>query len=173
MCIRDSVSSVEPHPADDKYSGGVVGIRAGSGQYPGAALLSVSGALYATPSMVRYVGPQAAEVVRAHPEVVATQELDEAGRVQAWVFGPGAGTDETAARELAWVLRQEVPVLIDADGLTLLCDHPDLLRQLHDRKHPTVLTPHDGEFARLRETAQVSASNRLEETLQLLSLIHI
>ena len=165
------VSSVEPHSADDKYSGGVVGIRAGSGQYPGAALLSVSGALYATPSMVRYVGPQAAEVVRAHPEVVATQELDEAGRVQAWVFGPGAGTDETAARELAWVLRQEVPVLIDADGLTLLCDHPDLLGQLHDREHPTVLTPHDGEFARLREAAQVPASNRLEETLQLAAVL--
>ena len=30
-----------------------------------------------------------------------------------------------------------------------------------------MLTPHDGEFARLREAAQVPASNRLEETLQL------
>ena len=161
------VYSVEPQPADDKYSGGVVGIRAGSKQYPGAALLAVAGALNATPSMVRYVGPQAAEVVRAHPEVVVTQKLEEAGRVQAWVFGPGAGTDKAAARELAWILRQEVPVLIDADGLTLLANHPDLLAQAAQREHPTVLTPHDGEFTRLRQVALVPASNRFEETLAL------
>lgn len=162
-----SVRSVEPAPGDDKYSGGVVGVRAGSEQYPGAALLAVAGALYATPSMVRYVGPQAAEVVRAHPEVVVTEKLDEAGRVQAWVFGPGAGTDEAAACELAWMLRQEVPVLIDADGLTLLAGHPELRQQVAQRQQSTVLTPHDGEFARLRKAAGVAESTRFEETLTL------
>ena len=161
------VYTVTPQPADDKYSGGVVGIRAGSGQYPGAALLAVAGALYATPSMVRYVGPQAAEVVRAHPEVVATQKLEEAGRVQAWVFGPGAGTDQAAADELAWILRQEVPVLIDADGLTLLAERPDLLAQATAREHPTALTPHDGEFARLFAATRLPASNRFLESLHL------
>lgn len=161
------VHTVAPQPADDKYSGGVVGVRAGSEQYPGAALLAVAGALYATPSMVRYVGPQATEVVRAHPEVVATRQLEEAGRVQAWVFGPGAGTDQTAADELAWILRQEVPVLIDADGLTLLAEHPDLLAQATAREHPTVLTPHDGEFARLFAATRLPASNRFVESLQL------
>ncbi|WJY98554.1 bifunctional ADP-dependent NAD(P)H-hydrate dehydratase/NAD(P)H-hydrate epimerase [Corynebacterium fournieri] len=161
------VHSVAPQPTDDKYSGGVVGIRAGSEHYPGAALLAVAGALHATPSMVRYVGPQAAEVVRAHPEVVAKQRLEEAGRVQAWVFGPGAGTDESAARELAWVLDQQVPVLIDADGITLMANHPELLTQAATRKLPTVLTPHDGEFSRLRDAADAPASDRLTETLEL------
>ena len=163
--------SVAPDAYDDKYSGGVVGIRAGSKQYPGAALLAVAGALYATPSMVRYVGPQAAEVVRAHPEVVVTQKLEEAGKVQAWVFGPGAGTDKAAARELAWILRQEVPVLIDADGITLLAEHPDLLEQAARREHPTVLTPHDGEFTRLRQVALVPAGSRFHETLDLAAAI--
>lgn len=156
-----------PGPNDDKYSGGVVGIRAGSDGYPGAAVLSVAGAVNATPAMVRYAGPQAAEVVRAHPEVVVTHRLEDAGRVQAWVFGPGAGTGEDAARELQWVLEQDVPVLVDADGLTLLTTHPDLRKLARGRSQATVLTPHDGEFARLREVAGVGESDRMTETIAL------
>lgn len=158
---------IEPDAFDDKYSGGVVGIRAGSGQYPGAAILCTAGAVNATPAMVRYAGPQALEVVRAHPEVVATKTLREVGRVQAWVFGPGAGTGHSAAKELKWVLEQEVPVLIDADGLTLLADNPDLIDLLHGREDYTVLTPHDGEFARLRNALGLPEQDRLEETVAL------
>lgn len=162
--LRAPVLDIAPGPSDDKYTGGVVGIRAGSGGYPGAAVLSVAGAVNATPAMVRYAGPQAAEVVRAHPEVVVTQTLESAGRVQAWVFGPGAGTGDDAARELGWILEQDVPVLVDADGLTLFAEHPDLRALVADREQPTVLTPHDGEFARLREVAGVGESNRMSET---------
>ena len=161
------VLDIAPGAADDKYSGGVVGIRAGSDGYPGAAVLSVAGAVNATPAMVRYAGPQAVEVVRAHPEVVVTHTLEDAGRVQAWVFGPGAGTGDDAARELQWVLEQDVPVLVDADGLTLLAEHPDLRALVANREQPTVLTPHDGEFARLREVAGVGESDRMKETLAL------
>lgn len=158
---------IEPSPVDDKYSGGVVGIRAGSGQYPGAAILCTAGAVNATPAMVRYAGPQALEVVRAHPEVVATKTLREAGRVQAWVFGPGAGTGNSSAKELKWVLEQEVPVLIDADGLTLLTTNPDLMDMVRERRHYTVLTPHDGEFARLQEALDLPDQDRVAETLAL------
>ena len=38
--------------------------------------------------------------------------------MQAWVAGPGMGTDDAAARRLAAVLATSLPVLIDADGLT-------------------------------------------------------
>lgn len=158
---------VAPGPADDKYTGGVVGIRAGSGDYPGAAILCTTGAVNATPAMVRYVGPQALEVVRALPEVVVKQQLEDAGRVQAWVFGPGVGTNDTAAHELRWVLAQKVPVLVDADGLTLLANHPELRELAAGREQPTVLTPHDGEFARLREAVGLPERSRLEETVEL------
>lgn len=161
------VDNPEPGFYDDKYTGGVVGIRAGSGTFPGAALLSVAGAVAATPAMVRYAGPQALEVVRAHPEVVATDSLTSAGRVQAWVFGPGAGADERARGELEWILRQEVPVLVDADGLTLLSTTPDLRDMVRGRGCPTVLTPHDGEFGRLREALGLDGSDRFTETLAL------
>ena len=164
---RAPVLDTAPGPSDDKYSGGVVGIRAGSDGYPGAAVLSVAGAVNATPAMVRYAGPQAMEVVRAHPEVVATHTLESAGRVQAWVFGPGAGTGDDAAGELRWVFEQAVPVLIDADGLTLITQHPDLRALVAKRDQPTVLTPHDGEFARLREVAGLRESDRMSETVAL------
>ena len=161
------VQDVAPGPADDKYSGGVVGIRAGSAGYPGAAVLTVSGAVMATPAMVRYAGPEADGVVRVRPEVVVTQRLEDVGRVQAWVFGPGAGTGEDAAREFAWALEQQVPLLIDADGLALLTQHEQLRRAVASREEPTVLTPHDGEFSRLREAAGVREGTRFEETLEL------
>ncbi|WP_257159166.1 bifunctional ADP-dependent NAD(P)H-hydrate dehydratase/NAD(P)H-hydrate epimerase [Corynebacterium cystitidis] len=162
--LPPGVSRLEPGADDDKYTGGVVGIRAGSGTYPGAALLTVRGAVNATPAMVRYAGPQALEVVRAHPEVVVTKSIDEATRVQAWVFGPGAGTDNSAAAELEQLLNTELPVLVDADGLTLLTEHEELRALVVKREATTVLTPHDGEFARLRQACGLDQTHRLAET---------
>ncbi|WP_291314396.1 bifunctional ADP-dependent NAD(P)H-hydrate dehydratase/NAD(P)H-hydrate epimerase [Corynebacterium sp. UBA2622] len=159
--------SLEPGARDDKYTGGVVGIRAGSDMYPGAPILCTAGAVTATPAMVRYTGPQAVEVVRAHPEVIAAEALEETGRVQAWVFGPGAGTDGAAAGELAWLLAREEPLLVDADGLTLLAEHEDLRDALRERTAFTVLTPHDGEAGRLRKAVGVEESDRLTEARKL------
>jgi hydroxyethylthiazole kinase-like uncharacterized protein yjeF len=71
--------------------------------------------------------------------------LEEVGRVQAWVVGPGLGTDDRAEELLAAALGTDLPVLVDADGLTVLARRRDLLH----RTAPTVLTPHAGELARL------------------------
>ena len=155
---------MEPRFHDDKYSGGVVGIRAGSDTFPGAAILTAAGAVHASPSMVRYAGPQADEVVRALPEVVVTRKLEDVVRVQAWVFGPGTGTDSTARSELAYLLGREEPLLIDADGLTLISLDPELRELLRGRAAQTVLTPHDGEFVRLRNAEGISPADRLAET---------
>jgi hydroxyethylthiazole kinase-like uncharacterized protein yjeF len=152
-----------PGPASDKYTRGVVGVATGSAQYPGAALLSVSGALAGPAGMVRYAGSAAKDVVRAHPSVVAAQRVAEAGRVQAWVCGSGLGTDDDARTELRSVLATSLPVLLDADALTLLVDgkHAADLR----REAPLVITPHDGEFKRLAGAApgadRVGAACRL------------
>jgi hydroxyethylthiazole kinase-like uncharacterized protein yjeF len=135
----------------DKYTRGVVGVAAGSQQYPGAAVLAVGAAVRAGAGMVRFAGgPHAAEQVRARwPEVVVAQAVGagvvDAGRVQAWVVGPGLGTDGVAAAVVQAVLSQDVPVLVDADALTVLAANRHWLR---DRTAPTLLTPHDREFAR-------------------------
>ncbi|WP_305092327.1 NAD(P)H-hydrate dehydratase [Prescottella sp. R16] len=135
-----------PSAADDKYSQGVVGVVAGSRRYPGAAVLAAGAAVTATAGMVRYAGRGAAEVLAHWPEVVASSSPGDAGRVQAWVVGPGIGTDDAALDELRTVLASDLPVLVDADGLTLLARDPGLVC---GRTAPTLLTPHAGEFERL------------------------
>jgi hydroxyethylthiazole kinase-like uncharacterized protein yjeF len=111
--------------------------------------------------MVRYAGTAAEHVRSRWPEAVVTAgRPSEAGRVQAWVVGPGMGTDDAAAGLLRDVLAQDVPVLVDADGLTLLAAEPDLVRR---RTAPTLLTPHDREFARIAGpvgTDRVGAARR-------------
>jgi ADP-dependent NAD(P)H-hydrate dehydratase / NAD(P)H-hydrate epimerase len=119
--------------------------------------------------------PGAAAAVRlAHPEVIITELAGETsirsdssafsppdsgdgsgastpqfpadvGRVQAWAAGSGMGTDDAAAQRLAAILATTLPVLIDADGLTLLARHQELL----PRAAPTLITPHAGELGRL------------------------
>jgi hydroxyethylthiazole kinase-like uncharacterized protein yjeF len=154
-----------PGTTDDKYTQGVTGVLAGSATYPGAAILCTGAAVAATSGMVRYAGTAAAEVVSHWPEVIATPDLAAAGRVQAWIVGPGLGTDEAGARALVFALDTELPVVVDADGLTILAAHPELLES---RIAPTVLTPHAGEYKRLagREPGddRVAAARSLADT---------
>jgi hydroxyethylthiazole kinase-like uncharacterized protein yjeF len=144
-----------PGTHDDKYSQGVTGILAGSSTYPGAAILCTGAAVASTSGMKRYAGSAAAEVVSHWPEVVAAPNPRAAGRVQAWVVGPGLGTDENAFGALTFALKSPLPVVVDADALTILSEHPHLLA---GREAPTVLTPHAGEFARLARAAWPATS---------------
>ncbi|GAA2864669.1 bifunctional ADP-dependent NAD(P)H-hydrate dehydratase/NAD(P)H-hydrate epimerase [Streptosporangium fragile] len=141
-----------PDAGSDKYRRGVVGIAAGSERYTGAAVLAVGGALRGGVGMVRYAGTTApvAQVRARWPEAVITtlapgQGIEEVGRVQAWVLGPGLGTGDEAHAVARSVLASDVPVLVDADGLTLVAEDRTLLR----RAAPVLITPHAGELARL------------------------
>ena len=155
-----------PGPHDDKYSQGVTGVMAGSSTYPGAAVLCTGAAVAATSGMVRYTGSAHSDVLAHWPEVIASPTPAAAGRVQSWVVGPGLGTDETGAAALWFALETNLPVLIDADGLTILAAHPDMLAS---RRAPTVLTPHAGEFARLAGAPpgddRVGATRKLADAL--------
>ncbi|MFF9777261.1 NAD(P)H-hydrate dehydratase [Streptomyces sp. NPDC013978] len=138
------VAALLPRPTgeSDKYRRGVVGIAAGSTRYPGAAVLAVAGALRGGAGAVRYVGAAAEAVLARYPEtLVSNAGPKKAGRVQAWVAGPGAGDDPTPVAE---ALASDVPVLLDADGLRLA--DRDTVRT---REAPTLMTPHAGEAAAL------------------------
>ena len=101
---------------------------------------------------------------QAWPEAVLTVHADDpgwdligsVGRVQAWVAGPGMGTGQDAVARLAAILGTGLPVLVDADGLTILSQHRDLL----PRQPPTLITPHAGELARLLGTEAASVEAR-------------
>ncbi|WP_030162081.1 bifunctional ADP-dependent NAD(P)H-hydrate dehydratase/NAD(P)H-hydrate epimerase [Glycomyces sp. NRRL B-16210] len=135
-----------PEADDDKYTRGVIGVAAGSERYPGAAVLAVNGALAGPSGYVRYAGAAAEYVRRSRPEVVCTPTVKEAGRVQAWLAGPGFGTDEAALAQLVEVLAAPAPAVLDADALTLIGEYPSVLAR---REAPVVLTPHDREYERL------------------------
>jgi hydroxyethylthiazole kinase-like uncharacterized protein yjeF len=148
------VAGMLPRPGaeSDKYRRGVVGVAAGGDRFTGAAVLAVGGAVRAGAGMVRYAGhKEPVAVVRNHwPEAVITllapgEGVDLVGRVQAWVLGPGLGTDADAHEVARSVLASDVPVVIDADALTLVAADRSLLR----RTAPVLITPHAGELSRL------------------------
>ncbi|MEU3917335.1 NAD(P)H-hydrate dehydratase [Streptomyces sp. NPDC029004] len=141
------VAQLLPVPAaeSDKYRRGVLGVVAGSARYPGAAVLAVAGALRGGAGAVRYVGPATDAVIARFPEaLVHAGPPSKAGRVQAWVVGPGLGDGGDAVDAVRDVLDSDVPVLVDADGLRLL----DAVT-VRGRNAPTLLTPHAGEAAAL------------------------
>jgi ADP-dependent NAD(P)H-hydrate dehydratase / NAD(P)H-hydrate epimerase len=83
----------------------------------------------------------------AHTAAGVDAVLELAARGGALVVGPGIGRSEDAfafARDL--VARAAVPVVLDADGLNA---HAGDLGALAGRPAPTILTPHEGELARL------------------------
>ncbi|NMR18918.1 bifunctional ADP-dependent NAD(P)H-hydrate dehydratase/NAD(P)H-hydrate epimerase [Cellulomonas fimi] len=141
---RDDVAALWPVPgaSAQKYSRGVLGVVAGTAAYPGAGVLTVSGAVRGGAGMVRYLGPPGvtAAVLSARPEVVAGE-----GRVQAWALGPGVDPHDRVQADrvrdvLGEALVQGLPVVVDAGGLSLL----------PGRVPPwVVLTPHAGELADL------------------------
>jgi len=73
--------------------------------------------------------------------------LELSGKMDMVVLGPGLSLDKETrqlARELAEAI--EKPLLIDGDGITALCEDPEIIKQ---RKSETILTPHLGEMSRI------------------------
>ncbi|HJD69766.1 MAG TPA: bifunctional ADP-dependent NAD(P)H-hydrate dehydratase/NAD(P)H-hydrate epimerase [Corynebacterium kroppenstedtii] len=162
--------ALEPGAHDDKYTGGVVGVRAGSPEYPGAAVLCTTAAVRATSAMVRFAGKSRDAVVAAHPEIVAADDIASSGRVQAWVVGPGGGVERNYDDLHGLLSGSETshacPILIDADGVIALCqpsknkagsdeEHADsdetfpLIHAVKNYDGAVILTPHQGEFRRV------------------------
>ena len=135
-----------PDARSDKYSRGVVGLDTGSVDYPGAAVLTVAGAVGSGAGMVRYLGPPqvATRILDRFPNVVVGQ-----GRVQALVVGSGWG-DRKDRGVVARAVEAGVPLVVDADGL----------RHLPQKGRPDVLlTPHAGELARLLGTPRAEVES--------------
>jgi ADP-dependent NAD(P)H-hydrate dehydratase / NAD(P)H-hydrate epimerase len=135
-----------------------LGIASGSVGMEGSAILCTRGAMAAGAGMIRLGNPgnpSAAwptEAVRVHLDGPRWAEafLAATEKCRAVVIGPGLGTDAITQEEIRTVIaRVPLPLVIDADAITALGDAAAARQLLAQRRQPTVLTPHDGEYARV------------------------
>jgi len=165
-------------------------VVAGSPGMFGAARFSTSGALRAGAGMVRWCVPGASPSELPASEAVALAVpgadfadavLDELRRCRALVIGPGIGSAPGVVASVRRLLAEaEVPVIVDADGLGALGPLARARDVLSGRRIPAVLTPHDGEYARLAATAggarapdadRIAAARSLAEDLGAIVLL--
>jgi hydroxyethylthiazole kinase-like uncharacterized protein yjeF len=149
----------------DKRKAGAPLIVAGSEQFPGAAILCALGSARAGAGYVTVAAPKAATAaLRAHLVEQVVVELgsvddllDVAKRCSSVGIGPGLGLDD-ATGELVrdFVKRCELPIVADASALFHFAKHLDMLR---DKR--IVVTPHEGEFARLSGKGTIKNGERI------------
>ncbi|TCT39323.1 NAD(P)H-hydrate dehydratase [Martelella mediterranea] len=147
-------TSIQSH----KFKRGHLTVFSGGHGTTGAARLSATAGLKAGAGLVTLATPSnACTEATAHLTAIMLREINnvrelshwlEDKRLSAFVLGPGFGIGEKA-RDYTNLLAGN-PVVLDADGITSFAESPDRLFYSLS-KHPTtfVLTPHEGEFARL------------------------
>ena len=152
------------NPWGHKGNFGKLLLLCGSRGYTGAAFFAAMGALRSGAGLVFLGVPESIygiEAVKLNEPVIfplpdaggrlsadaVPEILTRLPQMDAVLVGPGLGQSEgTLAVVRAVLEKAECPVVVDADGINVLSAHRDLLR---GRRSPTILTPHDGEFARL------------------------
>jgi len=166
----------------NKWSAAVL-VVAGSPGMTGAASFVAAAAYRAGAGMVRLGVPGASLDELPASEAVAVElpvegwskaALEVAERCAAVVVGPGLGRADGTATEVARLVADSpVPVVVDADGLYALGRLEG--RRLADSRSRVVLTPHDGEFARLMGEPpgadRIAAARRLATAAGAVSLL--
>ncbi len=135
-----------PGPESDKYTRGVVGVATGSRGVHGSGRAVGRGACAGPVGLVRYAGGAADLVRAAHPPVIVSDKVADAGRVQAWVCGSGLGTDDRALAEVRGGAGRAGAGLpgrrrADAAGRRPHCRTPPTCSGRAKRQ--LVITPHD------------------------------
>ena len=163
---REFVDKCLPEREATAHKGnfGRIMLLCGSKGYTGAAALAAMGALRSGAGLVYLGGPESIYMIEAIkldeaivfplPDNCGGYSVDAVAEVaskldnrDAVLIGPGIGQGEGAMALVTYVLTHfNGPVVLDADGINLVAQHKDILR---DRTHPTILTPHAGEFARI------------------------
>lgn len=163
---HEAVLDMLPERDPDGHKGtfGKILLICGSRGYTGAAALAAMGALRSGAGLVYLAVPESIYTIEAVKltEPVILPMADENGmlsanaaetllplllKMDAILIGPGIGIGEGTRKILQTVLHEaKCPVVVDADGITLLAAHKDILR---GRSCPVIVTPHDGEFIRM------------------------
>lgn len=157
IILDEEIKSLWKNRDEDSHKGdfGKIAIVGGSLGMTGSSYLSSNAALKAGAGLVYNIVPR--EIIEImsikfiEPIAKAFDDLDEMekflGGLDCVAMGPGMGLGEYAREVFGKIIKTEKNLLIDADGLNILSKNLNLLE---DRKNfTTILTPHEGEFARL------------------------
>lgn len=163
---HSDVLSILPDRMETAHKGdfGRVLLLCGSRGFTGAAALAALGALRSGAGLVYLGVPESIYTIEAvkltEPIVFPLPEEDGKlstaalrqilvmlPKMDAVLVGPGLGQSEGVLAVVRTALEEFAgPVVVDADGINVLSTHMDILRE---RRYPTVLTPHAGEYARI------------------------
>ncbi len=149
-----------PKPESHKYARGHAVVVSGPAFSTGAARLGAIGALRIGAGLVTVASPKDAVAVNAAQlTAIMVRETDDAGalaamladeRKNAVLIGPGVGVGERTKAMVLAALASNASIVLDADAITSFASEPEtLFAAIRSRAAPAVLTPHDGEFARL------------------------
>ncbi len=151
-------------PQAHKGDFGKILLLCGNKGYTGAAALSAMGALRSGAGLVYLGVPESIYAIEAIkltepivfslPDENGTYSANASAEIlmhlrgkDAVLIGPGIGQSAGTLCAVKTVLVNfSGPVVLDADGINVICAHKDIVR---GRTSPTILTPHEGEFCRL------------------------
>ncbi len=149
----------------------------------GAIFLSAYGSLYSGAgwTIVGVLDSKSAHVQIDQPELMVQDlsQIDDADYFingigpDSLAIGPGLGLSDQALQFLKAGIQFRGPLILDADALNLITNHPQLGQLLRERKDPCTITPHPGEAARLLGiSAEQVQANRSGAIQLLIDLFH-
>lgn len=160
---------------DHKYRKGHAVIVSGDALHTGGSRLAAEAALKVGAGLVTLAGNSQALAVHANhvttvmlaeaPDALSLARLLMDERKNAICIGPAAGVGVETQAKVRAVLESAADVVLDADALTSFQQNPAELFDLIQQRSPasgTVLTPHDGEFARLFKDLVPASESKIE-----------
>lgn len=164
-------------PDQHKYRRGHAVVVCGAAHQTGAARLAAGSALRVGAGLVTVASPKAAMAANeAHLTAIMLAEADDAlalGRLladrrkNAVCIGPAAGVGPETRAKVRAVLASGAAVVLDADALTSFAPAPDELfaaiAEIPGRG--VVMTPHEGEFARLFKDLEKVSDSKCERAI--------
>ncbi|MBA3695230.1 MAG: NAD(P)H-hydrate dehydratase [Methylotenera sp.] len=155
LLVQSMFKTALPPRVIDAHKGifGNVAIIGGESGMVGALLLAARAALLigAGRTYAAALSKDAPTVDLMQPEIMLREPeiLASLSQLDCLVIGPGLGQSNQALELLDYWLKQNVPILLDADALNLIATHPHLAILAKSREVATIITPHVGEAARL------------------------
>jgi len=172
--LESHIFTLLPERRADAHKGsfGSVAVIGGQEGMVGATLLAARAALHSGAGRIyiALLSKTALKVDLNHPELMfhEIEAISALSQLNAVVIGPGLGQSNQAMQLLTYWLGKNTPLLLDADALNLIANHPHLTKLVTQRDANTVITPHPGEAARLLKTDSESIQkNRIESALAL------